>query len=130
MGHPGHLAQRQLGLADVLADRVDLRADAARREPNRPDADPGEARGVVARRDRPRRRLRVELGQDRDVLRCATELVGDHLRAHRPVPLALGVVPRRTLIPPSGSIATDAPSALPDFGGCPARSTAVWASVM
>ena len=45
-------------------------------------------------------------------------------------PWPCGVVPRRTLIPPSGSIVTDAPSAFPDFGGSPARSTAVWASVM
>ena len=89
VGHPGHLAQRQLRVADVLADRVDLRADAARCELHRPDADPREARGVVARRDRPGRRLRVELGQDRDVLRCAAELVGDHLGAHRAMPLTL-----------------------------------------
>ena len=89
VGHSGDLAQRQPGLAGVLADRVDLRADAARCESNRPDADSREARGVVARCDRPGRRLRVELGEDRDVFRGAVELVGDHLRAHRAMPLTL-----------------------------------------
>ena len=45
-------------------------------------------------------------------------------------PWPCGVVPSRTVIPPSGSIATEAPSAFPDFGRVAARSTAVWASVM
>ncbi len=53
------------------------------------DPDPREARGVVARRDRPRRRRGVELGEHRHLVRRASELVGDHLRADRPVPLPL-----------------------------------------
>ena len=40
VGHPGHLAQRELGLADVLADRVDLRADPSRGRLDCADPDP------------------------------------------------------------------------------------------
>jgi hypothetical protein len=45
-------------------------------------------------------------------------------------PWPCGVEARRTVIPPSGSIVIDAPSAFPDFGSVRARSSAVWASVM
>ena len=45
-------------------------------------------------------------------------------------PWPCGVVPIRTVMPPSGETITVAPSALPDFGSACARSAAVCASVM
>ncbi len=85
----GDLAQRQLRVADVRPDRVDLVAHLPGRRLHRADAHPGEPRRVVARRDRPRRDRRVQLRDDRDVLRCAAELVGGDLRGDRAVALAL-----------------------------------------
>ena len=45
-------------------------------------------------------------------------------------PWPCGVEASRTVIPPCGSIAIEAPSALPDLGSVSARSSAVCASVM
>ncbi len=45
-------------------------------------------------------------------------------------PWPCGVVPTRTVIPPSGEMLTVAPSAFPDLGRPAARSSAVCASVM
>ena len=89
MGHARDLAQGEVGVADVVADRVDLRAHLAGRGLHRTDADPGEPRRVVPGRDGPRRRRGVELGEDGHVLGGAAELVGDDLGADRAVPLAL-----------------------------------------